>query len=123
MMADVQLLYDRLLVKVIEGDETTSSGLIVPQIARDNTPYLRGEVLAVGHGRIVANGTTAPLVVKPGDVVIFFRSPGSGEQLIFPSKSGIELLIIREPHVCAILRDLPKGTGLLDMDGREVLAQ
>lgn len=120
MMADVTMLYDRLLVRVLEGDETTSGGLVVPQIVRDNTPYLRGEVLAVGTGRITPNGDTVPLSVKEGDVVIFFRSAGGGEQLMFPGK-GTELLIIREPHVCCILRDLPKTTGLLDLDGRMVV--
>lgn len=123
MIADITMLYDRLLVRVIEGDATTKGGLIVPQLARDNTPYLRGEVLAVGHGRVTPNGDTVPLSVKDGDVVVFFRSANSGEQLVFPTPAGEELLIIREPHVCAIVRNLPRSSGVLDREGREVVVQ
>lgn len=121
MMADLQMLYDRILVRVLAQDELTSSGLVVPNVVHENTPYRKGEVLSVGHGRINANGDTVPLSVKPGDVVVFFRSPGSGEQLAWPAPSGEDLLIVREPHIAAILRDLPKPTGLLDLDGKVVV--
>lgn len=120
MNVDAVCLYDRLLVKVIEGDERTSSGLIVPQIARDNTPFLRGEIVSAGHGRVTMNGDTVPLSVKVGDVVIFVRT-NNGEQLVWPAPSGDDLLIIREPHVCLILKDLPRATGLVDQDGKQVI--
>ncbi len=118
----IECLYDRLLVRVIEESDRTRGGLIVPSIARDNTPYIRGEVVACGHGRVTPNGDTVPLKVREGDVVVFFRSGGGGEQLVFPMDDE-ELLIIREPHVCAILRDLPRGTGLIGTDGQEVTLQ
>ncbi len=112
-------LYDRLLVRVIEGDDRTSGGLIVPQIARENTPYLRAEVVAAGHGRMTPTGDTLPLLVQVGDVVCFFRAAGSGEQLIVPDGDGGELLCIREPHIVGVFMGLPRGTGLLAIDGSE----
>lgn len=119
----IECLYDRLLVRVIEESDRTRGGLVVPHIARENTPFVRGEVIAVGHGRVTPSGDTVPLKVSVGDIVVFFRSGGGGEQLVFPMDDGEDGLIIREPHVCAILRDLPRGTGLIDMDGREVTLQ
>lgn len=120
----VECLYDRLLVRVIEESDRTKGGLIVPQVAQQNTPYLRGEVIAVGHGRVTTAGHVVPLIVNVGDVVVFFRAGGGGEQLIFPdADTGEDLLVIREPHVVAILRDLPRGTGLIGTDGREVTTE
>lgn len=120
----VDMLYDRLLVRVLEESDRTRGGLIVPMVAQQNTPYLRGEVVAVGHGRATTAGHVVPLIVNVGDVVVFFRGGGHGEQLIFPDADTSEdLLVIREPHVIAILRDLPRGTGLIGIDGREVTAE
>lgn len=113
-------LYDRIIVKVLEGDDKTAAGLFVPQLARDNTPFLRGEVVATGHGRIVQGGEVVPLRVVEGDVVCFFRAANSGEQLVVPFGDA-ELLTIRESHVIGIFRDLPRGTGLIGETGRELV--
>lgn len=115
----ITMLYDRLLVRVIEGSDRTKGGLIVPAIARENTPYLRAEVIEAGNGRITPAGDLVPLSVHKGDVVVFFRAAGSGEQLAFPSDEGEDLVVIREPHVVAVLSELPRGTGLLSLDGTE----
>lgn len=120
LRAEIVPLYDRLLVRVIDAGDKTSGGLVIPQMAKDNTPYLRGEVIACGHGRITPNGDTVPLSVKDGDIIVFFRLTNGGEQLVFPAPSGEELLIIREFHVALVLRNLPKATGVLGPDGREV---
>jgi chaperonin GroES len=116
----LQPLYDRLIVKVLAEDEKTSGGLFVPHVARENTPFLRAEVVATGHGRLAASGEVIPLKVKKGDVVLFFRAASSGEQLIVPWGEG-ELLTIRENHIIGIFEDLPVGTGLLNAEGREVV--
>lgn len=96
----------------------TKSGLFVPQMATDNTPYLKAEVVAVGAGRITTTGAVVPLKVAEGDIVIFFRSQSSGEQLVFPSDvPNEELMLIREPNVAGILRDLDKVTSIVGIDG------
>jgi len=120
--ANVEMLYDRLLVRVVGESNRTKSGLFIPDMAVQNTPYLRAEVIEVGHGRVAMSGEVVPLRVKAGDVVVFFRVSG-GEQLVFPSDTGEDLLIIRENHVAMILRDLPKDTGLVNQDGAAVVVQ
>jgi chaperonin GroES len=120
MKCEVEMLYDRLLVRVIEASNRTSGGLFVPEMALDQTPYLRAEVVEVGHGRVTQNGDVVPLMVKRADTIVFFRT-GDGTQLIFPDEGGKDLLIIREAHVAMILRDLPQDTGLVNQDGKELL--
>lgn len=122
MKATVEMLYDRLLIRVIGESNRTKSGLFIPDMAIGNTPYIRGEVIEVGHGRVTQNGDVVPLRVTVGDVVVFFRVQGS-EQLVFPADDGEDLLIIRENHVAMILRDLPRDVGLVNQDGRAVVAQ
>src|SRR6185369_17015651 len=75
-------LYDRVIVKLLKPDDRTESGLYIPQMAHDGTPYLTAEVIAVGAGRITSSGSTVPLSVKVGDVIVFFRSQSSGEQMV-----------------------------------------
>lgn len=116
-------LYDRLLVKILETDSRTKGGLWIPDMALDNTPYLRAEVLAVGHGRITTAGSVVPLKVVVGDVITFFRSQSSGEQLVFPSDDGTELMLIREANVTTIIRDLDKVTSIQGVDGRPMVLQ
>lgn len=114
----IEPLYDRMLVKLLKPEERTKAGLYIPQLATDNTPYTKAEVLAVGQGRITTSGATVPLLVKAGDVVIFFRSSSSGEQLIFPSDTpNEELMLIRESNVAGILRGLDRVTSIVSVDG------
>lgn len=113
----VEPLYDRILVRLLPPEGRTKSGLFVPQMATDNTPYLKAEVVAIGQGRITTTGAVVPLQVKVGDVVLFFRSQSSGEQLVFPTDDGSEQMLIREPNVAGILRDLDKVTSIVGIDG------
>ena len=57
--------------------------------------------------------------VVPGDVVVFFRSQSSGEQLVFPTDDDGELLCIREPNVLAVVSGLGRATGIVAVDGAE----
>jgi len=117
-------LYDRILVRLLRPDERTRGGLFVPQMATDNTPYLKAEVVAVGQGRITTSGAVIPLRVAVGDVVLFFRSQSSGEQLVFPSDDSEELMLIREPNVACVLRDLDKVTSIVSPhDGQNLVLQ
>ncbi len=113
----IEMLYDRVLVRLLRPDERTRGGLFVPQLATDNTPYLKAEVLAVGHGRITTQGGVVPLRVQTGDVVLVFRSQSSGEQMYFPSDDNSEQLIVRESHIAGILRGLDKVTSIVSIDG------
>lgn len=115
-MPTLEPLYDRLLVRLLRPEERTRSGLYVPQLATDNTPFLKAEVLAVGHGRITTQGGIVPLAVKAGDVVVFYRS-GKGDQIYYPTDDGSDQMLIQESHVAGILRGLDKVTSIVGVDG------
>jgi chaperonin GroES len=111
-------LYDRVIVRNIEDSARTKAGLYVPDIARGNVPYARGEVVAVGAGRVAMDGTVAPLTVKVGDAVIYDRKAGVDMPL-----DDEEVVLLREPEIIAILTELPRATGLYDAEGKDATLQ
>ena len=66
---NVRPLHDRLLVRRIEEKETVKGGIIIPDTAKEKPQ--EGQVLAVGNGKILENGTKLPLDVKVGDKILF----------------------------------------------------
>lgn len=111
-------LYDRLLVRPMEPSRTTAGGLIIPDLALENTPTRFAEVVAAGHGRLNAQGETVPMIVKVGDVITFYRVQNN-EQFDVPSLDGTSerLTMIREAHVTAIITELPRETSLFSESG------
>ena len=95
-MAKVRPLHDRLLVKRIEEKETVKGGIIIPDTAKEKPQ--EGEVIAVGNGKILDNGTKVPLDVKAGDKILFGKYSGSEIKI-----EGEEVLILREDEVLAVL--------------------
>jgi chaperonin GroES len=93
---NLQPLGDRLVVQRDESDDVTTGGIILPDNARDKP--VRGIVLSVGEGRMLKNGTRAPLQVKEGDRILF-TSYGPEEMKI----GDRELLLMREDDVLAII--------------------
>ncbi len=93
---NIRPLYDRIVVKRIEEQETTRNGIIIPDSAKEKPQ--EGEVIAVGHGKRLENGTLVALDVKPGDRVLFAKYAGSDTKL-----NGAEYIIIREDDVLGIL--------------------
>src|SRR5262245_6319072 len=90
----VRPLDDRVVVEVLEADEKTAGGILLPDTAKEKPQ--RGRVLAVGPGKLRDNGERSPLAVRPGDEVIFGRYSGSEIQL-----EGKELKIMRESDILA----------------------
>ena len=62
-------LQDRVIIKPLKEDEVTKSGIILPDVAKEKSE--RGEVVAVGDGRLLENGTRATMSVKVGNKVLF----------------------------------------------------
>jgi chaperonin GroES len=85
-------LADRILIKRINSEEKTTSGIIIPDTAKDKTQT--GIVVAVGPGRTIENKTT-PLAVKINDVVFFGKYAGT--------ETGDDYLVIREDDVLGIV--------------------
>ena len=92
----VRPLHDRLLVRRIEEKETAKGGIIIPDTAKEKPQ--RGEVLAVGNGRILENGTKLPLDVKVGNKILFGKYTGTDIKI-----DGEEVLILREDEVLAVV--------------------
>ena len=95
-MMKVRPLHDRLLVRRIEEKETAKGGIIIPDTAKEKPQ--EGQVLAVGNGKVLENGTKLPLDVKVGDKILFGKYSGTDIKI-----DGEEVLILREDEVLAIV--------------------
>lgn len=89
-------LADRVIVKVIEAEEKTKGGIVLPDTAKERPQ--QGEVLAVGPGRRGEDGNLLPMTVKVGDRVLFSKYGGTEVKL-----GGEEYLILREDDILGIL--------------------
>jgi chaperonin GroES len=92
----VRPLHDRLLVRRIEEKETVKGGIIIPDTAKEKPQ--EGEVLEVGNGKVLDNGTKVSLDVKKGDKILFGKYSGTDIKI-----DGQEVLILREDEVLAVL--------------------
>jgi chaperonin GroES len=93
---NIRPLYDHIVVKRIEEQETTRNGIIIPDSAQEKPQ--EGEVLAVGHGKRLEDGKLVALDVKTGDRILFGKYSGSDTTL-----HGTEYIIMREDDVLGIL--------------------
>jgi chaperonin GroES len=93
---NVRPLHDRLLVRRIEEKETVKGGIIIPDTAKEKPQ--EGEVIAVGNGKVLENGSKVPLDVKAGDRILFGKYSGTDIKI-----DGQEFLILREDEVLAVL--------------------
>jgi chaperonin GroES len=95
-MAKVRPLHDRLLVKRIEETDTVKGGIVIPDTAKEKPQ--EGEVIAVGNGKILDNGTRIELDVKAGDKILFGKYSGTDIRI-----ADEEYLILREDEVLAVV--------------------
>ncbi|MCB9536265.1 MAG: co-chaperone GroES [Myxococcales bacterium] len=93
---NIRPLYDRIIVKRVEAETTTKGGLIIPDTAKEKP--IEAEVIAVGNGKILEDGSVRKLEVKAGDRVLFGKYSGTEIKL-----GGEEHLILREDEVLAIV--------------------
>lgn len=89
-------LNDRVLVKRLESEEKTAGGLYIPDTAKEKPS--RGEVVAVGPGKVAEDGTRVVLTVKAGDTVLFNKYAGTEVKI-----DGAEHLVMREDDILAII--------------------
>ena len=92
----IKPLGDRVGIKVSEGDMKTASGIVLPDTAKEKPQ--EGEVVAVGTGKMLDNGTRAQMEVKTGDKVIFSKYSGSEVKV-----DEQNYLIVRESDILAVL--------------------
>ena len=89
-------LHDRVIVKRLDQETKTASGLIIPDAAAEKPD--QGEILAVGNGKVQDNGQVRALEVKVGDRVLFGKYSGQAVKV-----NGEELLVMREEDIMAVL--------------------
>ena len=96
MSVTIKPLEDRIVVKAVEAEQTTASGLVIPDTAKEKPQ--EGEVLFVGPGRIDDSGNRIPVDVSVGDTVIFSKYGGTEVKY-----GGEELLILSARDVLAVV--------------------
>ena len=96
MSVSIKPLEDRIVIKSLEAEQTTASGLVIPDTAKEKPQ--EGEVLAVGPGRIDDKGNRVPLDVNVGDRVIYSKYGGTEIK-----HGGEEFLILSARDVLAIV--------------------
>lgn len=92
----IRPLQDRLLVKRLNEEERTKGGIIIPDTAKEKPQ--EGEVIAVGNGKVLENGTKVPLDVRVGDRILFSKYSGSEVKI-----DGEEYTIMREDDVLGVV--------------------
>jgi chaperonin GroES len=97
-MANFRPLYDRVLVKRVEADTMTTSGLFLPESAKEKPQ--QAIVIAVGTGRVSKSNEVRPLTVSEGDRILFGKYAGDEIKL-----DGAEHIILREEDILAIIED------------------
>ncbi|ARJ38661.1 co-chaperone GroES [Sporosarcina sp. P21c] len=89
-------LGDRIIIELIEAEEKTSSGIVLPDSAKEKPQ--EGKVIAAGTGRVLENGQRVELEVTEGDRIIFSKYAGTEVKY-----EGTEYLILRESDILAII--------------------
>ena len=89
-------LHDRLLVTRVEEKHKTAGGLFIPDTAKEKP--MEALVVAVGHGKVLEDGSLRKLAIKPGDKVLFTKYSGNEIKL-----DGTDHLILREDDVLAVI--------------------
>jgi chaperonin GroES len=93
---DIKPLGERVVVKVLDSEEKTKSGIVLPDNAKEKPQT--GKVLAVGTGKVLDNGQKLPLEVKTGDKVLFAKYAGTEVKL-----DGEEYMVLKENDILAII--------------------
>ncbi|MBS1131290.1 MAG: Chaperonin Cpn10 [Proteobacteria bacterium] len=93
---NIRPLHDRVIVKRVEAERTTASGIVIPDSAGEKPD--QGEVLAVGPGKRDDNGKQIALDVKVGDRVLFGKYAGQAVKV-----DGQEVLVMREEDIMGVL--------------------
>ena len=93
---NIRPLHDCVIIRRMEEGKTSPGGIVIPDSATEKP--IKGEVVAIGKGKILENGDVRPLDVKVGDMILFGKYSGTEV-----SVDGEELLVMREDDITAII--------------------
>jgi chaperonin GroES len=91
-------LHDRIVVKRLDNERTTTSGIVIPDNAVEKPD--QGEIVAIGKGKILDDGKIRPMDVSVGNKILFGKYSGQTVKV-----DGDELLVLREDDIMAIIED------------------
>jgi chaperonin GroES len=92
----IRPLHDRVVVRRMEDERTTAGGIVIPDSAAEKP--MRGEVIAVGMGKVLDNGDVRSLAVKVGEVILFGKYSGTEVKI-----DGQELVVMREDDIMGVV--------------------
>jgi len=92
----IRPLHDRVIVKRMEEERTSPGGIVIPDTAAEKP--IKGEIIAVGNGKLLESGELRPLDLKPGDKVIFGKYSGTEVKV-----EGQEYLVMKEDDIMAVI--------------------
>ncbi len=95
---NIRPLHDRVMVRRMEEEKTSPGGIVIPDSATEKP--IKGEVVAVGTGKILENGEIRPLDVKKGDKILFGKYSGTEVKV-----DGEEMLVMREDDITAVIEE------------------
>ncbi|HZM43320.1 MAG TPA: co-chaperone GroES [Burkholderiales bacterium] len=93
---NIRPLHDRVIVKRMEEERKTASGIVIPDTAAEKPD--QGEVMAIGNGRILEDGKLRPLDIKVGDTILFGKYSGQTVRV-----KGDEMLVMREEDIMGVV--------------------
>ena len=94
----IRPLHDRVVIRRTEEERTSPGGIVIPDAAAEKP--IKGEVIAVGNGKLLDNGEVRPLDLKNGDNVLFGKYSGTEVKV-----EGEEVVVMREDDVMAVIED------------------
>ena len=92
----IRPLHDRVVIRRTEEERTSPGGIVIPDAAAEKP--IKGEVLAVGNGKLLEDGNVRPLDLRVGDQVLFGKYSGTEVKV-----DGEELLVMREDDIMAVI--------------------
>lgn len=100
---EIRPLYDRIIVKRVDTQRQTASGIVIPDSAAEKPE--QGDVIAVGTGRLLQDGSIRPLQVRKGERVLFGKYAGQVVKV-----DDQELLVLKEEDVLGVIEGVQSGT-------------
>lgn len=97
-MMNIRPLHDRVVIKRLEEERTTAGGIVIPDTATEKP--VRGEIVAIGPGKMLDSGKLIPLSVKTGEKVLFGKYSGTEVKI-----GGEELVVMREDDIMGIIEE------------------
>jgi chaperonin GroES len=99
---NIRPIYDRIIVKRVDQEKQTASGIVIPDSAKEKPE--QGEVIAVGNGRLLQDGNIRPLLIKPGETILFGKYAGQTVKL-----DDQEYLVLKEEDVLGVIENASAG--------------